>query len=461
MRRIIFTVTLLLCLLYLRVYAASPKLTVEIPDRGVLIGNQYHVTVSISDNPGFASLQLELFYNDQTMKCVKVIPGEVIKSMMTSTNPCAAGDVKSALLSAAGSSDTTANGTLATFVFEKPKNGDPAFNFRLSEIRTSRGSKVQCEAVVNNKYGSLAELPDEPSQVTPPQTEDNPNKPGQGSVTPPNTGQIPTNPTFPTFPGIPSVPTLPSIPQGNSNNNITTDLPEIHVQIIPDGTRSDDIGEIVEQDKQDDSKTDDKHNTYESLPDAFSDTPLGKAAKFTDVTQSHWAKTYIDEATARGVISGYPDGTFLPDKEMNRAEFATMLWNMAGKPKTRANLPFADVTIGDWYYNQIAWAYENGYIAGVTEKEFRPMALVTREQAMTILYRYASNPDAGYAMIGYTDVADISSYAVHAMNWAVDAGIISGVDQMRLAPKANATRAQLSTIIVRYIHYIQNYQQGE
>jgi len=411
--------------------------------------------VSISDNPGFASLQLELFYNDQTMKCVKVIPGEVIKSMMTSTNPCAAGDVKSALLSAAGTSDTAGNGTLATFVFEKPKNGDPAFSFRLTEIRTSRGVRVQCETAVNNKYGDLTELPDEPSSGTPPQTEDNPNKPGQGSTTPPNSGQTSA---FPTFPGTSYYPTLPSVPQGNNGGNAVTELPDTHVQIDTDSVISDDT---VVHDSKKDTGASDKESSDDSLPDAFSDTPLGKAAKFTDVTQSHWAKTYIDEATARGVISGYPDGTFLPDKEMNRAEFATLLWNMAGKPKTRANLPFADVTVGDWYYNQIAWAYENGYIAGVTEKEFRPMALVTREQAMTILYRYASNPDAGYAMIGYTDVADISSYAVHAMNWAVDAGIISGVDQMRLAPKANATRAQLSTIIVRYIHYIQNYQQGE
>ena len=196
----------------------------------------------------------------------------------------------------------------------------------------------------------------------------------------------------------------------------------------------------------------------ERLPDAFYDELMRPVRDFKDVAGTHWAKEYIGEASARGVIDGYPDGTFLPDHKMNRAQFATILWNMAGRPISTAILPFRDVGQNDWFYPQIAWAYETGCINGMTADEFRPYATITREQAVTILFRYSENSEGEFDLYFYADRDSISPYAMSAVRWALSAGILSGVDDTHLSPLTSVTRAQAATLIVRYIQYIQYLQ---
>ena len=147
-----------------------------------------------------------------------------------------------------------------------------------------------------------------------------------------------------------------------------------------------------------------------------------------------------------------PDGTFAPDKAMTRAEFATILWNMAGRPEAGSVTGFTDVKTGEWYTKQIAWASQAGYINGISATELSPNGLITREQAMAILYRYAGRPAVTETLNSFKDKSAIYDYALPAMGWAVENNIISGVADGEIAPKMSATRAQLATIMVRFLN---------
>lgn len=371
------------------VYAASPQIDVTIPDQEEFTEGKYIISVDITDNPGFASLQIELFYNDDVLTCEKVLPGDVVKGMLTDSNPKAEDEKTSAIISVAGINNTTENGNLATFVFEEPKSGNPKIEFLLVEMMTADGKRIECETKVTDNYGGFEEEPevvppaDDEPEVTPPSGVNNNNQ-SDGTISKPP-------------------------PSGGSGGSVTKP------------------GETIIHDEE-----------------------INPTITFTDVS-NHWASDYIAEAVTLGIVNGMPDGTFAPDKEITRAEFATILWNMAEKPQADSPVGFTDVNASDWYYNQIAWAYKNGYINGVSDSEFNPNGNITREQAMTILYRYVGSPETKETLEKFEDRENISSFALSAMNWAVENKILSGVTDTEIAPKMSATRAQLATIIVRYL----------
>lgn len=386
--------TFLALLLTTNIVCAS-EITVTIPDQKELVEDKYIISVDIMDNPGFASLQIELFYNDDVLTCEKVLPGDVVKGMLTDSNPKAEDEKVSAILSVAGINNTTENGNLASFVFEKPKAGNPKIEFLLVELMTADGKKADCKVEITDNYGEFEEVP----EVTPPTD-------GGEEVTPPtDDGSQEENPPGSSGGGSSSgggvwKPSTPSTPDTGGN--------VIH------------------------------------------DEEIKPTITFSDVT-SHWASEYIKEAVTLGIVNGMPDGTFAPDKEMTRAEFATILWNMAEKPDTESTSAFVDVKSEDWYFKQIAWAFEKGYINGISNAEFNPNGTITREQAMTILYRYAGSLESTEKLDAFNDKESISDFAYPAMCWAVENKIISGVSDTEIAPKQSATRAQLATIIVRYL----------
>ena len=276
---------LLSLLLVVPVFAAETKITVTIPQKAVLIGDQYYVTVSVSGNPGFSSMQLELFYDDAVMECVKVIPGDVVKGMLCDSNPRAEGSGTSAILSAAGSSNITGDGTLATFVFDKPKSGDPAFSFVLTEIRNAAGAQITYNTDIKNSYTDTNENPPEtdPPATNPPET------------------QLP----------------LPQYPSNWPPFIWETDPPVTNPpETIPPQTSAPDPLPPTRDPKLD-------------LP-AFREIPQGESMSFTDTDAAHWAHAYISEASARGVLEGYPDNTFRPENEMTRAEFAVLALSLSG-----------------------------------------------------------------------------------------------------------------------------------
>ena len=141
---------------------------------------------------------------------------------------------------------------------------------------------------------------------------------------------------------------------------------------------------------------------------------------------------------------------------MTRAMLVTVLWRYEGEPEAGKNT-FSDVPNGQWYTNAVAWAAENGIVGGVGNNRFDPDGEITREQMATILFRYAEKKGIDTSKRGslniFSDEKQLSAYAKDAVQWAVAEQIINGSDG-KLLPQGSATRAQVATILMRFIENI-------
>ena len=175
--------------------------------------------------------------------------------------------------------------------------------------------------------------------------------------------------------------------------------------------------------------------------------------KFTDVstkTGFQWAADSIDFGADNGIIKGATTYTFAPSQSLTRAQLVTILYRAAGSPSVSGvTNPFKD-TKNDYYTNAMLWAYKNSIVTGTSATTFSPDSPVTREQIAAILYRYMGSPTATGSLTGFTDRANVSTYATTAMQWAIGKGYITGIGT-KLDPKGNATRAQVAVIIHRFL----------
>ena len=176
------------------------------------------------------------------------------------------------------------------------------------------------------------------------------------------------------------------------------------------------------------------------------------AEAFDDVDTKQWYHEGVCYAIRNGLMKGRSKTVFAPGAELTRAEMVTVLYRMAGSPGVEGKThPFSDVTEGQWYADAVTWAFNAEVVEGISKTTFAPNAAITREQIATILFRYAgAEVESENALEGYADAARISDYALEAMNWAVAKGLIEGMDAATLAPQADATRAQIATILMRY-----------
>jgi hypothetical protein len=149
-------------------------------------------------------------------------------------------------------------------------------------------------------------------------------------------------------------------------------------------------------------------------------------------------------------MNGRSADAFTPNANTTRAEFATVLYRMAGSPKVTAAQPFADVS-DHWAKDAVAWAYSQGIVNGMTPDSFAPDANVTREQMVTMLYRYSGAEAPTGTLDQFTDASRIGAYAVPAVTWAVQNNIVNGVTDTTFEPKGNATRAQLAKVLHMYL----------
>lgn len=175
---------------------------------------------------------------------------------------------------------------------------------------------------------------------------------------------------------------------------------------------------------------------------------------FVDVPADAYFYDAVLWAAENGITSGVDENRFAPDWSCTRAQLVTFLWRAAGKPASRRESSMSDVTKGAYYAKAVAWAAENGIIKGYSDGRFGGEDLVTREQMAAILYRFAQNADdaqSGRKIQDFSDYADISAYAVPAVQWAADMGIMQGYHN-RLMPQAACTRAQIVTMLYRLLH---------
>ena len=187
----------------------------------------------------------------------------------------------------------------------------------------------------------------------------------------------------------------------------------------------------------------------------FSLTEPTPFAFFADVPQTHWAHDSIRFVYEQNLMQGTDQSTFAPNGTLTRAAVATILHRMADEPATPFAPTFSDVAADRWYSNAITWAAQNGIVSGVGDGRFVPNANITREQFATMLHRYAAFMDydmSAPALGSHPDSDTISSWAEEAMGWAVYHGLITGTDiQGTLDPAGTATRAQCAVILQRFI----------
>ena len=170
------------------------------------------------------------------------------------------------------------------------------------------------------------------------------------------------------------------------------------------------------------------------------------SSQFTDVSGSYkWAANSVDFMYMNDIIKG------------NNTMLVTVLYRAAGEPTvTGITNKFTDNKQGQYYYNAVLWASNMGIVNGATATTFDPNGNVTREQIAAILYRYEGSPTVTGSLSGYPDQAQVSSFAVTAMQWAVGTGIITGVTsggRTTLSAKGNATRAQVAVMLHRFLTF--------
>ena len=181
---------------------------------------------------------------------------------------------------------------------------------------------------------------------------------------------------------------------------------------------------------------------------------------FWDVEPREWYYNYIGFVGRHGIFNGYGDGEFRPKQNMTRAEVVRVLFTLDGSPSVTVTDRFSDVAQDAWYADEVEWAVSNGIVTGYPEGTFCPDNFVSRQDFVTMLYRFANYKEydtTGRAELNFPDVDDTNEYAIEAFAWAIDSGIISGTveyDGIYLRPAASTTRAQvakmLSVVAVEY-----------
>ena len=176
---------------------------------------------------------------------------------------------------------------------------------------------------------------------------------------------------------------------------------------------------------------------------------------FTDVSETDWFHDAVQYAYENGLMDGVGDGQFAPNATTNRAMVVTILYRLAGEPAVSGQSDFTDVADGLWYTDAVAWAAEKGIVNGISATEFAPSGDLTREQLATVLYRYAEgmgyDVSAQADLSGFPDADQIQSYATQALSWAVAEGLLQGFEDDSLQPGGTATRAQIATILMRFL----------
>lgn len=170
---------------------------------------------------------------------------------------------------------------------------------------------------------------------------------------------------------------------------------------------------------------------------------------YPDTDPEAWYHDGIHYCMENGLMEGYEDGLFKPDEKLSRAQFVQILFNKAGRPVVNYLLPYEDVETDAWYTEAVRWAASQGIASG--SSHFNPNAPITREQLFVMLWRYAGSPAATEKQLHFTDADEASDYALEALRWAVENGIIYGSGNGKIEPQTLATRAQVAQLLKSYL----------
>lgn len=178
----------------------------------------------------------------------------------------------------------------------------------------------------------------------------------------------------------------------------------------------------------------------------------GKVADFDDVPADAWFAEAAQYVYEHDLMTGVSENSFAPNAQMNRAMVAQILFNMEQPTDTEAPAAFRDVAADQWYAKAVNWAVWQGYMSGYGAGSFGPNDALTREQLVTVLWRYSGSPvmDNSSMLNTFSDAALTSDYAQQAMIWAYAQGVISGNADGTLNPQGTATRAEIAQMLMNY-----------
>ncbi|WP_325198988.1 InlB B-repeat-containing protein [Oscillibacter sp.] len=177
----------------------------------------------------------------------------------------------------------------------------------------------------------------------------------------------------------------------------------------------------------------------------------GPSPAFSDLDAGAWYHEAVNFVLEKGLMNGYADGTFRPAGTLSRAMLAQILYNREGRPAVTGGKVFADVDPGGWCADAVAWAAERGVADGYDGGLFRPDAPITRQQLAVMLWRYAGSPAAADGSLDFTDADQAGDYALEALRWAVERGVMNGRGGGLLDPRGLATRAQTAQMLKNYL----------
>lgn len=201
---------------------------------------------------------------------------------------------------------------------------------------------------------------------------------------------------------------------------------------------------------------------YFYMPDQYVSVSAVFTGKYTgvpfnDVSYGDWYYNAVQFVYSRGIMDGVDYYKFAPNGTITRGMILTMLWRMAGEPFEMPVTSFTDVEIGRYYTTAIAWACRNGIADGMGETKFGPNDAITREELVTLMYRYAQyfgHSCIGTSIEGFADAGSVSSYAYNAMCWAYKAGVVTGTTGSRLNPQGTASRAEAAQMIMSFYSFL-------
>lgn len=185
--------------------------------------------------------------------------------------------------------------------------------------------------------------------------------------------------------------------------------------------------------------------------DAYENIARGNNSSYLDVSKTDWFYKNVANVSAFGFMNGTGNNCFEPYRFVKRAEVAQVLYNMAGAEKVQFTEAFSDVKDIDWYSEAVIWAAGKGLITGFSDGTFCPEKEITREELAVIMHRLEKLPEASVDTVSFKDGGKISPFAQNAIEWAISKSVIGGDDKGNINPTAALTRAELATILFRYV----------
>ena len=333
-------------------------------------------------------------------------------------------------------------------------------------------SSLQSAIQVYAAFQPVTEEPDDPETPNDPETPDDPETP--------NNPETPDHPETPDDPGTSggsssdsgSNPTYAvTVPNHTANGSVSVSPKNAPQGSLVTITLAPDDGYVLEELTVTDAAgtpialtpVSDTRYTFRmpagqvSIAASFVPDSAISGLPFTDVSAGDWFYEAVQFVVSRGMMSGTSSSTFQPDLNLSRSMIATILWRLEGAP-TGNSTRFADVPDGQWYTEAVNWAAAHGLVNGYGNRIFGPGDAITREQMAVILYQYARFMEYDSAVPGdlsrFADGDQTSDWARDAVMWAVGNGLLSGKDSGLLDPKGTATRAEVATILMRFVENI-------